>query len=62
MADSLKQIHDDLEELKRDMARIKAILEEDFELSEWAKKRIEEAKKTAHSEYISQNDIEKEFL
>ena len=60
---TLKEIHKDLEALKRDMAAVKsALLGEEGELSEWAKKRIAEARKTPLSEYVSQEQIEKEFL
>ncbi|MFX0206855.1 MAG: hypothetical protein ACFFDT_12785 [Candidatus Hodarchaeota archaeon] len=32
------------------------------ELSDWAKKELEDARKTPYEEYISMEDIEKEFL
>ena len=44
------------------MQFIKHAIAEDFELSKEAKKQLEEARKTPRAEYISQKDIEKEFL
>ena len=44
------------------MQFIKHAIAEDFELSNEAKKQLEEARKTPRAEYISQKDIEKEFL
>ena len=44
------------------MQFIKQAIAEDFELSKEAKKQLEEARKTPRAEYISQKDVEKEFL
>ena len=44
------------------MQFIKHVIAEDFELSKEAKKQLGEARKTPRVEYISQKDIEKEFL
>jgi len=59
---SLKTIHKDLRNLQMDMQFIKHVIAEDFELSKEAKKQLEEARKTTRVDYISQKDIEKEFL
>ena len=59
---SLETIHKDLENLQKDVDFIKHLVAEDFELSEEAKKQLEEARKTPRAEYISQEDMEKEFL
>ena len=59
---SLKTIHEDLRNLKKDMQFIKHAIAEDFELSKEAKKQLEEARNTPRAEYVSQKDIEKEFL
>ncbi|MEK6984462.1 MAG: hypothetical protein AABX33_07855 [Nanoarchaeota archaeon] len=59
---SLKTIHEELKDLQKDMKFIKHALAEDFELSNEAKRQLEEARKTPRSEYISQEDMEKEFL
>ncbi len=55
-------IYEELKEIKTDIERIKMMLEEDYELSDEAKKELEEARKTPHSKYISQKDVEKRFL
>jgi len=38
------------------------VIAEDFELSDEAKKELKEARATPSEEFISQEDIEKEFL
>ena len=54
MTDSeIKHIHQDLETLKRDVALIKHILTEEGELTVEAKKRLEIARKTPRSQYVS---------
>lgn len=52
MATTVETIHKDLVELKKDVEYIKAVLSEDFELSEHAKNALREARKTAESEYV----------
>ncbi|MBI2652609.1 hypothetical protein HYX00_04040, partial [Candidatus Woesearchaeota archaeon] len=48
--------------LQKDVEFIKHAIAEDFELSNEAKKQLEEARKTPRADYISQKNIEKEFL
>ena len=50
------------EKLDHFMDQIIYLLEKDFELSDEAKKDVEEARKTPLSEYVSQRDAEKELL
>ena len=52
---------EDLAQLKQDIALIKNILFSEGELTDWAKKELAEARATPDSEYISMNEIEKEF-
>jgi len=59
---SLKVIHEDLISIQKDMKFIKHVLAEDFELSGEAKKELEEARKTPKSQYLTQEEMEKEFL
>ena len=47
----LQHMHQDIEELKNDIAVIKHILSEEGELTDEAKKRLEAARKTPASEY-----------
>ena len=51
----LRHMHEDLEELKRDVSVIKHILSEEGELREEAKRQLKEARKTPNSEYIKLN-------
>ncbi|MBU1202281.1 MAG: hypothetical protein KJ583_05450 [Nanoarchaeota archaeon] len=52
MATSIEVLHKDLTSLKKDIEFIKHILREDYELSEFAKKALKEARETPESEYI----------
>ena len=50
-------------ELKHIKKPIKpALKDNETELSEWAKKRIREARKTPDSEYVSQEEVEHKML
>ena len=59
---TLEEIHKDLKDIKGELKFLKHVIGEEFELSEHAKKELSEARKTPKEEYISQEDIEKEFL
>ena len=59
---TLKTIHKDLRTIRQDIQFIKHALAEDFELNKEAKKELEEARKTAKTEYVSQQEMEEEFL
>ena len=48
----LQHMHEDLEELKRDISVIKHILSEEGELTENAKKQLKETRKTPNFEYV----------
>lgn len=59
---TLDVINKNVMKLRDDVIYIRHILEEEYELSDWAKKELKEARETPDSEYISQDDMEKEFL
>ncbi|PKP56473.1 MAG: hypothetical protein CVT89_06140 [Candidatus Altiarchaeales archaeon HGW-Altiarchaeales-2] len=59
---TLNMLHKNIMKLMDDMAYLKHLLDEEYELSDRAKKDLKEARKTPDSEYISQEDMEKEFL
>ena len=60
---TLKEIHEDLVSIKKDVHKIKIYFEEDnLELSEDIKKQIAISRKTPVSQMISQNEVEMEFL
>jgi len=52
----------ELKQLIRDVALIKNILISEGELSDLAKNELGEARKTPREEFISMEEIEKEFL
>ncbi len=59
----------DLKVLIKGVEEIKALLisqqncpDPEGELSDWAKKELEEARETPETDYISMEEIEKEFL
>lgn len=59
----------DVKKLVRDVEMIKAILlshksypDPEGELSDWAKRELAEARATPKKDYISMEEIEKEFL
>ena len=58
----IEHMHQDIEELKRDVSVIKHILSEEGELTEDAKKELAEARATPDSEYISQEELKKKLL
>ena len=58
---TLEHIHDDLIGLKKDMAFIKGILEEDLELSGEVLKGLESSRKRAQKEFISHEEMKREF-
>lgn len=60
---TLREIHEDLELLKRDVADLKtALLDDEGRLSDWAKERIERYLKEGPKGFVSQEEMEKEFL
>jgi len=59
---TLDVINKNIKELRDDMKYLKHMLEEEYELSDWAKNELKEARKTPDSDYINQEDMEKEFL
>ena len=58
----LQHMHNDLEQLKRDMALIKHILCEEGKITEYAKTALNEARATSDSEYIKHEDLKKRIL
>ena len=59
---AINHMHEDLEELKRDMAVVKHILSEEGKLSGYAKKLLKNARDTPDSEYIKHEDLKKRIL
>ena len=59
---SLETIHKELHDLKKDIEFLKHIMSEEFELSEWAKKELAEARKVPDSDLISHEEVKKHIL
>jgi len=59
---TLKEIHEDIELLKRDVSDLKVALLGEGELSSWAKDRVRRYLKEGLKGVVSQKQMEKEFL
>ena len=59
---TLEHIHKDLVDVKSELKRLSSVIAEDFELSDWAKKELEEARKEPLSSYVDHEKVLKEFL
>ncbi|HKZ41165.1 MAG TPA: hypothetical protein VJ044_09395 [Candidatus Hodarchaeales archaeon] len=57
-----RHFHQDIEEIKRDLALIKNILAEEYEFSDETKSSLAKARKTPRSEYISHEEVKKRLL
>ena len=49
---TIETVHQEIMELKKDMDFIKFVLSEKFELSDYSKKTLKEARETPESEYV----------
>ena len=58
---TLELIHKDLMDIKKEMEYIKYILEEDFEISEEVISEVQESRKRLKNEFISNEEMKKEF-
>ena len=61
MAEAIEEMKRDIQDIKVELRRISHILDEDFELSDSAKKELAEARKEPLSKYISHEKVLKEF-
>ena len=59
---TLDVINNKIERLYSEVELIKNILSEEYELSEWAKKGLAEARKTPDSGLISHEDVKRQIL
>lgn len=57
VAVTLKRLYKEIEDVKTELHLIRYIMEEDYELSEEAKRKLEIARKTSRSEYIRHEEI-----
>ncbi len=58
MTDRLDRIHKDITDLKKDVEFIKHVLREEFELSDYAKKKLKRARATSKSKYVNIDEID----
>jgi len=61
MAPSLKKLYEEIKEIKIEMKRMAHVINEDFELSDLAKKELEAARKIPASKYVDHAEVVKEF-
>jgi len=62
MGTTLETIQQDIEQMKRELLFLRHVMEEDYELSEEAKKRLELARKTPRSAYLSHEAVKRRLL
>jgi len=58
MPAEIEKIHKELEIIRKDMKFIKHILQENYELSVYAKKKLKNARKTPKSKYIDLDELD----
>ena len=59
---TLEEIHKDLKDIKGELKFLKHVMEEEQELSDWAKKELVEARKVPDSKLISHEEVKKHIL
>ena len=62
MTTKIENLNKDIQEIKRELYLIKHILAEDYELIDYAKKALKQAKKTPKSKFISHEVLKKNLL
>ena len=58
---TLEQIHEDIMGLKKEIEHLKTLVEEDFELANDVVKEIEESRNRSKEDFISHEEMGKEF-
>lgn len=59
---TLETIHKDLMDIKGEIKFLKHVMEEEYELSDWTKKELAEAREVPDSELISHGEVERLIL
>ena len=57
MAVTNEELQKEIQELKKEMRLIKSLLDEDFDLSDEAKKALREARETPEDQYVDLDDL-----
>jgi len=58
---TLDKVYKEIKDLKGDMIYIKHLLEEEYELSDWAKEELKKARKDMKSKTIPHEEIMKKY-
>ena len=59
---TLKTIHKELVDIKGDINFLKHVMEEEYRLSDWAKKELEDARKVPDSKLMNHEEVKKRIL
>ncbi len=62
MMATLKQLETEIIKLKKEVAKIKSIVLDEGELTDWAKKALKKARETPLSEYSTLKEVERELF
>ena len=62
MAITIEMIHKEMKKIQNDLHLLKNIVAEDYELSERTMQKLNSARKTPRSQYISHEVIKERFL
>lgn len=58
---TIEKIHEDLVEIKSELSRLRAIVEEDYELADDVTEEIEKSKNRSEEEMVSHEEMKQEF-
>lgn len=58
---TLESLQDEIAKLRREVEEIRHRVGEDFELSDWAKKRLKEYERRKET-FVAQEEVEREFM
>jgi hypothetical protein len=62
MTITLETIHKEIKQMQSDLYLLKHIMEEEYELSEKTQEKLDRARKTPRSEYISHEHVKRKLL
>jgi hypothetical protein len=62
MQSEIKALRQDVKLVLREIEVIKNVVLDDGEMTDWAKKELEEARKIPRSEYISHDEVKRRIL
>lgn len=59
---TLESIHKEIADIKGELKFLKHIMEEEYQLSDWAKKELAEARKVPDKDLIDHAEVKKKIL